>query len=220
MGRFEALVAEGLALGLDRAGAEARAREMLFSDGGEPGPSSQPSPSSDDSIEELWPKLRRKWDSRGTEGIELADHLEVLADMNALLNAGVISAGQHQQLLLRTQAQGYSPPEPMHICAGKVQRRFRAWRARERFLWVMREAARQAREEERKALTAKQTELMAKQAARGKRREARRRAAVRLQAAARRPCAATRRRGGGRRDRRGPWRSRRQTGAARRELCR
>lgn len=66
MGRFEALVAEGLALGLDRAGAEARAREMLFSDGGEPGPSSQPSPSSDDSIEELWPKLRRKWDSRGT----------------------------------------------------------------------------------------------------------------------------------------------------------
>ena len=119
---FASLVSEGRELGLSRAEAEARARDILFGD--DEGPAPRPAAAGDDaaarehdisvsepgsadalagagfaSLDELWSQIQKSWESRG-RGVEL---LTVLEEINELLDRGIISAEQFQELMLRTQ---------------------------------------------------------------------------------------------------------------------
>ena len=89
MSEFDRLTREGLAMGLDRAGAEKRARDILFDDAVSDGGLEENARDSHESsrknsrraskdfgdafasAEELWSKLQTTWESRGQQGVEL-----------------------------------------------------------------------------------------------------------------------------------------------------
>ena len=97
--------------GLDRAGAEKRARDILFDDAVSDGGLEENARDSHESsrknsrraskdfgdafasAEELWSKLPTTWESRGQQGVELVD---VLEEMNEMLERGVITADQFE----------------------------------------------------------------------------------------------------------------------------
>ena len=118
MSEFDRLSREGLAMGLDRAGAEKRARDILFDDAVSDGGLEENARDSHESsrknsrraskdfgdafasAEELWSKLQTTWESRGQQGVELVD---VLEEMNEMLERGVITADQFETLMARAR---------------------------------------------------------------------------------------------------------------------
>ena len=118
MSEFDRLTREGLAMGLDRAGAEKRARDILFDDAVSDGGLEENARDSHESsrknsrraskdfgdafasAEELWSKLQTTWESRGQQGVELVD---VLEEMNEMLERGVITADQFETLMARAR---------------------------------------------------------------------------------------------------------------------
>ncbi|KAL1526600.1 hypothetical protein AB1Y20_015305 [Prymnesium parvum] len=116
---FTAVVASGLADGLSRAEAEARARNVCFTDSaaveGSEWEEAAPVESSGGvekltfaNVDDLWSRLQAAWERRG-EGAELTD---VLDEINQLLERGVISAEQFAELMLRSR-----PAAPMRPVA-------------------------------------------------------------------------------------------------------
>ena len=106
---FDELVKEGRDQGLDRAKAEARARDLFY---GDPPPQAtrlrEPPPSVPEafaSVDELWAHLQATWESRST-GTELVD---VLESINELLDRGVISQEQFREVMRRTREQQKEP---------------------------------------------------------------------------------------------------------------
>ena len=113
MASFGSLVQKGLRKGLSRAEAEAEARDILFGDPSvakpQPPLPPQPQPVQTEagsatalaeagfgSLDELWASLQQAWDKRG-RGVEL---IEVLDEINSLLDRGVISVEQFQELMV------------------------------------------------------------------------------------------------------------------------
>ena len=92
---FEAIVQQGLDNGMDQAAAEGRARELLYGDATEGGAAATP--------EQLWTQLQRTWEKR--DGMELVD---VLEEINAMLDRGLINGDQFGELLARAYG---APPE-------------------------------------------------------------------------------------------------------------
>ena len=106
MGRFAELTARFTAEGMSKMAAEAKARDIIYGDGEEPSdpaPAQISEPESFTSVEELWAQLQSTWANREKEGVELVD---VLEQINDLLDRGVITSEQFEELLVRSQQAG------------------------------------------------------------------------------------------------------------------